>query len=234
MGDQPDETLIDAVRKLRETGEALIERVEDVAVSIRYMTNNLLDDAYHPEMASSLRELASSVSELTSLSPNTTEEQAGPAMARRMGEMASQIESVVRSTGKNASEEEGRMAAVPQSVPSANGSVPIASRQRTLFMSGDRVGRDDPTPSPAKPAVAESQESQAEGMDSFASHHTPQNHRPYTIDDLQSFQERFENQQITAAELKAEFHQLLDSRKAIIETLVQENNAKQLKADALR
>ena len=59
-------------------------------------------------------------------------------------------------------------------------------------------------------------------------------HRPYSLDDMQSFQDRFESQQITATELKTEFCRLLDSRDAILDTLIQKNNAKQLKAKAAR
>ncbi len=340
--EQPSE-LLDEVRKLRETGEALIERVEDVAASIRYMTNNLLDEEYHPEMAAGIRQLARQVGELVSLSPTFSSHEALTPFAKQVDEFSERccdsvngqvgaVDHPVKQAGasrsdaeKNASEEEERRlglhagevtgdveaddsaeaigvsangvtmptAAEPSNtrseqnggacqhflwpdeglephgdelvvVENSDGDVAIytadgehlatesdrasAVRSAELRRIGQRHGpvdakrheesqTDRTLPNGSKeadsaaekPAVAESQEFQAEGMDSFASHH-----RPYTLDDLQSFQERLENQQITADELKTEFRRLLDSRNAIIETLVQGNNAKQLKAKAIR
>ncbi len=82
MEEQVHEELIDEIRRLRETGQDLVERVEDVAASIRYMTNNLLDHAYHPEMAASVSDLARNVESLISLSPTARDGEALPPFTR--------------------------------------------------------------------------------------------------------------------------------------------------------
>lgn len=86
------EELIDELRMLRETGQALLERVEDVAASIRYMTNNLLDETYHPEMADHLGTLAAHARRLATLSPAATPDESIVSFVKRLGEVVKQTD----------------------------------------------------------------------------------------------------------------------------------------------
>ncbi len=333
MNETLQQQLIDEVRKLRESAEALTDHVEDVAASIRYLTNNLLDDQYHPDMADGVRQLAEQVHQLISSAPTPLPDKNGlPQFANQAKavslrcssldmEHVSNGESADVRNGSGEKEEgaksNGDATGVSHGLPSndatqSNGTLPVDNVEVSseeaggvsrgventdwqpplwsdeatelegnelvivengdgdvaIYTSDGEYLATEPTREAAfrtaelrqiegrylpndsefgdeelpelpidtelpeiehEPVLTESQESQAGDMDSFDS-----DHRPYTFDDLQSFQERFENQQVTASELKSDFRRLLDSRELLLETLIQGNNAKQLKAMATR
>ena len=111
------EQLNDEIISLQETAEILIGHVEDVAASIRYMTNNLLDDTYHPDMANSVRQLAERVNRLVTLSPHSKADEALPQLAQEVVEVSTQLEKLdgTLPANRNDSREEGTVASYNES-----------------------------------------------------------------------------------------------------------------------
>lgn len=194
------------------------DAVTELAQSVQYLTNNLLDDRGNPELAGQVkRSVFSSVEE--------TAEQ---------------------SQSKRHSSEEKELPIAECPVADANGSIASPTRQIQLFESGmisssgadaqsESTSQTTPTmpgksngampQAVATPVVPESRESQAEGMDSLDSHH-----QAYTLDDFRSFCKRRKQHVFSADEWQTEYGRLRHSRQAFIEHVLSTHNAKQLKA----
>lgn len=225
MVSEETQELIDEVRKLRETAELLVDNVEDVAGSIRYMTNNLLDDQYHPEMAESVRSLAANVGQLLSSGNSTA---SLPTFTGQVAEVTERCQDCLEaeassSNAETIDSEEGEGGKAEPAATQNNGHHSQATKQSLLFDGSDNAASSGTT-AVAEPPVSESRESQAVGMDSLDSHQ-----RPYTRENWKEFHKRLDGGDITAEELKQEFALMKANEETIVETLVKDYNAQQLK-----
>ena len=104
---------------------------------------------------------------------------------------------------------------------------PVATRQRDMF--GEELGDSQ---SEADVVVAERHESN--GYAVVESLQPVVKSEPYTFGDWKALQDRLDQGDLTAEELKSQYEQMAAHQQPIVETLVKNHNAKQLKNWCLR